>query len=142
MAPAEYTPPAAVEGLAAGADAARAVDEGVDGIILSNHGGRVLDGLPSALDMLPDVIDATRGEVPLLLDGGVRQGTDIIKALALGAQAVLVGRPQMHALAVAGLPGVAHMLQILRAELEAALGQLGCRTPGGLSPDWLIALNR
>ncbi|MFC6622447.1 alpha-hydroxy acid oxidase [Novosphingobium panipatense] len=134
--------PLLLKGLLLGADAARAVDEGVDGIILSNHGGRVLDGLPSALDMLPDVIDATRGEVPLLLDGGVRQGTDIIKALALGAQAVLVGRPQMHALAVAGLPGVAHMLQILRAELEAALGQLGCRTPGGLSPDWLIALNR
>ena len=120
--------PLVVKGVLAAEDARRAVAAGVDGLIVSNHGGRVLDGLPSALDVMPDIVDAVMGQVPLLLDGGVRSGTDIVKALALGASAVLIGRPQMHGLAVAGMAGVAHIAHILRAELELAMAQLGCRT--------------
>lgn len=131
--------PIIVKGLLLGEDAARAVDEGVDALIVSNHGGRVLDGLPSAMEVLPAVAEATGNRIPLLLDGGVRSGTDVIKALALGARAVLVGRPQMHALAVAGMAGVAHMLHILRTELEAAMVQLGCPRPDLIGPERLIS---
>ena len=100
--------PLLVKGIMAAEDACHAIDHGVDGLILSNHGGRVLDGMPAALDVLPGIAQAVAGRVPLLLDGGVRRGTDVVKALALGATAVLVGRPQVHALAVAGVAGVAH----------------------------------
>lgn len=132
--------PILVKGLLLGEDAARAVDEGADALIVSNHGGRVLDGLPSALELIQSVAEATQGRVPLLLDGGVRMGTDVVKALALGATAVLVGRPQMHALAVAGMPGVAHMIHVLRTELEAAMAQLGCPRCDLLTPDRLVML--
>ena len=134
--------PILVKGLLLGDDAARAVDEGADALIVSNHGGRVLDGLPSPVDLIQSVAEATQGRVPLLLDGGVRMGTDVVKALALGARAVLVGRPQMHALAVAGMPGVAHAIHLLRTELEAAMAQLGCPNCAMLSPDRLVALGR
>ncbi|WP_324699316.1 alpha-hydroxy acid oxidase [Novosphingobium sp. RL4] len=120
--------PVLVKGMVLGEDAARAVDMGADGLIVSNHGGRVLDGLPSVLDVIEDVAGATGGRVPLLADGGFRSGTDMVKALALGARAVLLGRPQLHALAVAGMPGVAHAIHLLRTELEAAMAQLGCAT--------------
>lgn len=120
--------PVLVKGMVLGEDAARAVDMGADGLIVSNHGGRVLDGLPSVLDVIEDVAGATGGRVPLLADGGFRSGTDVVKALALGARAVLLGRPQLHALAVAGMPGVAHAIHLLRTELEAAMAQLGCAT--------------
>lgn len=133
---AQTTLPILLKGIVAPEDARLAAGHGMDGLILSNHGGRVLDGMPSALAMLPQVAQAV--DLPLLIDGGVRWGTDVAKALALGAQAVLVGRPQMHALAVAGMVGVAHMLHMLRAEVELALAQLGCRTPGDLTPDHLI----
>ncbi|EIZ80943.1 putative oxidoreductase [Novosphingobium sp. Rr 2-17] len=134
--------PVLVKGLVLGEDARRCVDEGADGLIVSNHGGRVLDGLPSVLDLIADVADATGGSIPLLVDGGIRSGTDVVKALALGAKAVLVGRPQMHALAVAGMPGVAHMLHLLRTELEAAMAQLGCPTVAELGPERLTRLRR
>jgi 4-hydroxymandelate oxidase len=130
--------PLIVKGVLAAEDARLAVAAGADGLIISNHGGRVLDGLPSALEVMPGMIDAVGGKVPLLLDGGVRGGTDIAKALALGAAAVLIGRPQMHALAVAGMAGVAHMLHILRAELELAMAQLGCRTVDDLDKNVLF----
>jgi 4-hydroxymandelate oxidase len=136
----ETTLPLLVKGLLLGEDAARAVDEGADALIVSNHGGRVLDGLPSALELIQSVAEATGGRVPLLLDGGVRSGTDVVKALALGASAVLIGRPQMHALAVAGMAGVAHAIHLLRTELEAAMAQLGCPRPDLLTPERLIAL--
>ncbi|MFA5664802.1 alpha-hydroxy-acid oxidizing protein [Castellaniella sp.] len=109
-------------------DALLALDCGVDGLIISNHGGRCLDTLPATLDALPAVTRAVAGRAPLMLDGGIRRGTDILKALAAGAQAVLVGRPILHALAAGGAPAVAHLIQILRGELEVAMALTGCRT--------------
>jgi len=109
-------------------DALRAIDAGADGVIVSNHGGRTLDGVPASIDALPAVAAAVAGRIPLLLDGGIRRGTDVFKALALGASAVLIGRPAMHALAAAGAPGVAHVLHLLRTELEMAMVLCGCRT--------------
>lgn len=130
--------PLLIKGIMAPDDALRALDHGADAVILSNHGGRVLDGMPAPLAMLPAVAQAVAGRAPLLLDSGIRRGTDIAKALALGAAAVLVGRPQVHALAVAGMAGVAHALLILRTELELAMAQLGCATIADLTPDRLL----
>lgn len=131
---AETRLPIVVKGLMSPDDVRMAAARGADAVVVSNHGGRVLDGLPSPLEALPRIARAVDGRLPLLLDGGVRTGTDVVKALALGAQAVLVGRPQLHALAVAGLPGVAHALHLLRAELELAMAQLGCRTLADITP--------
>lgn len=130
--------PLLVKGIIAPDDALCALDHGADALILSNHGGRVLDGMPSPLAMLPAIAQAIAGRVPLLLDSGIRRGTDIAKALALGAAAVLIGRPQVHALAVAGMAGVAHALLILRTELELSMAQLGCPTVADLTPDRLL----
>ncbi|HEX7872838.1 MAG TPA: alpha-hydroxy acid oxidase [Sphingobium sp.] len=130
--------PLLVKGLMAPEDARQAVDLGADALILSNHGERVLDSLPAAIDVLPLVRAAVGTDVPLLIDGGVRKGTDVVKALAMGAQAVLVGRPQIHALAVGGFAGVAHMLQMLRAELELAMAQIGCASPADIGPEHLF----
>lgn len=120
--------PVLVKGILTGEDALRAVDAGVAGIVVSNHGGRVLDTVPATLDALPAIAAAVGGRVPLLLDGGVRRGTDAFKAIALGASAVLIGRPYVHALATAGALGVAHLLRTLREELEIAMVLCGCRT--------------
>ncbi|HDZ58427.1 MAG TPA: alpha-hydroxy-acid oxidizing protein [Pseudomonas xinjiangensis] len=109
-------------------DVRQALARGVDGIIVSNHGGRVLDGVPATIDALPAVVRAVDSAVPIFLDGGIRRGTDILKALALGAKAVLVGRPYVQALAAGGPAGVAHVLHILRTELEMAMILTGCRT--------------
>ncbi len=130
--------PVLIKGILAPPDARLAVEHGADGIIVSNHGGRTLDGAPSALDMLAGVA-AAAGKLPLIIDGGVRGGGDVVKALALGASAVLVGRPQMHALAVAGMAGVAHVAHILRAELELAMAQLGCARLDRIGPDSIVA---
>ena len=118
--------PILVKGIMSPADAKQALALGANGLVVSNHGGRVLDGMVSPVDVLPLMRAAVGAEVPLLLDGGIRWGTDVVKAVALGADAVMVGRPQMHALAVAGMLGVAHMLHLLRVELELAMAQLGC----------------
>ena len=120
--------PVLVKGIMSPEDAAQAVAQGAAGVIVSNHGGRTLDTLPATIEVLPGIADAVGGRVPILLDGGIRRGTDVLKALALGAQAVLVGRPCIHGLASAGAPGVAHVLNILRAELEAAMALTGCAT--------------
>lgn len=120
--------PLIIKGIVNPADAQLAVGHGADALVVSNHGGRVLDGLPASLDALPLVADAVAGQVPLLLDGGIRSGTDVVKAIALGASAVMLGRPPMHALAVAGMLGVAHALHLLRAQTELAMAQLGLRT--------------
>lgn len=120
--------PILLKGVLSPADAVRAADEGLAGVIVSNHGGRVLDTVPATIEALPAIARAVGGRLPLLLDGGVRRGTDVFKALALGASAVLVGRPVLHGLAAAGAPGVAHVLHLLRAELEMAMALTGCRT--------------
>jgi L-lactate dehydrogenase (cytochrome)/(S)-mandelate dehydrogenase len=106
-------------------EADRAVAAGVDGVIVSNHGGRQLDGALSSVEALPGVAERVRGRIPVLLDGGVRRGVDVVRALALGASAVLVGRPQLWGLAVAGEDGVARMLEIYRGELDRAMGLCG-----------------
>lgn len=120
--------PVLLKGIIDPRDAAAAVDAGCDGIVVSNHGGRTLDTLPATIDALPGIAAAVAGRVPLILDGGVRRGTDVLKALERGAAAVMVGQPVMHALAVAGAVGVVHMLAILCAELEVAMALTGRRT--------------
>lgn len=120
--------PVLVKGILDAEDAARALEHGAAGIIVSNHGGRVLDTLPAAIDALPHIADAIGGRIPVLLDGGIRRGTDVFKAIALGSSAVLVGRPYIHALAAAGALGVAHVLRILREELEITMALCGCAT--------------
>ncbi|WP_323011698.1 alpha-hydroxy acid oxidase [Castellaniella sp.] len=120
-------------------DALMALDRQIDGIIVSNHGGRCLDTLPATLDALPGIASVVQGRVPILLDGGIRRGTDILKALALGAQAVLLGRSILHALAAGGAPAVAHLIQTLRGELEVAMALTGCRTLADISPDSLLS---
>lgn len=109
-------------------DARQAAALGVAGLIVSNHGGRTLDTSPSTASVLPRVVDAVAGALPLLVDGGIRRGTDVLKAMALGASAVLVGRPAIYGLANAGAAGVAHVLRLLRDELEIAMALTGCAT--------------
>lgn len=118
--------PLLVKGILSPADAQKALDCGADGLVVSNHGGRVLDGMVAPLTVLQTMRTVVGKDVPILLDGGVCWGSDIAKAVALGATAVMVGRPQLHALAVAGTLGVAHMLHLLRMEFELVLAQLGC----------------
>jgi (S)-2-hydroxy-acid oxidase len=130
--------PVLVKGVLAPDDARRAVEAGAAGIILSNHGGRQLDFTPAALDVLPHVAAAVRRRVPVLVDGGVRRGTDVIKCLALGASAVLVGRPVLWALALGGQPGVEAALAALRGEVELGMALLGCSRVSDLSPDFVL----
>lgn len=115
-------------------DARLALQAGAAGLIVSNHGGRTLDGLPATAELLPAVVAAVAGRCPVLVDGGIRRGSDVLKALALGASAVLVGRPQLQALAVGGALGVAQMLRLLRDELEIAMALCGCATLADLGP--------
>jgi 4-hydroxymandelate oxidase len=121
--------PLGIKGILTAEDAVLAAEHGADGVVVSNHGGRQLDGVPASLDALPEVVDAVAGRCEVLMDGGVRRGTDVLKALALGARAVLVGRPVIWGLAVGGETGARHVLELLRAELEIALTLLGCPTP-------------
>ena len=107
-------------------DARLAVASGVDAIMVSNHGGRQLDTVPAAIELLPAIADAAGGKIPLLVDGGIRRGTDIVKALAMGASAVAIGRPVLWGLAVGGEEGVIQVLEMLRSELERALLLCGC----------------
>ncbi|MFD9946241.1 alpha-hydroxy acid oxidase [Nonomuraea sp. NPDC059023] len=130
--------PVLLKGVLHPADAAQAVDCGVDGLIVSNHGGRQLDTTPATIDRLPVIADAVGGRVPLLLDGGVRRGTDVVKALALGASAVALGRPVLWGLAGGGADGVARVLSLLRGELENALTLCGADSPGALTKDQVV----
>ncbi|MBY0453586.1 MAG: alpha-hydroxy-acid oxidizing protein [Burkholderiaceae bacterium] len=109
-------------------DARQAAALGVAGLIVSNHGGRTLDTAPATAHALPRIADAVQGALPLLVDGGIRRGTDVLKAVALGASAVLIGRPALYGLAHAGAAGVAHVLRLLRDELEIAMALTGCAT--------------
>ncbi|RBQ19306.1 alpha-hydroxy-acid oxidizing protein [Spongiactinospora rosea] len=130
--------PILVKGVLHPADAALAADLGVDGIVVSNHGGRQLDTTPPTIAQLPRIAEAVAGRVPLLLDGGVRRGTDVIKALALGAAAVGIGRPIMWGLAVGGEDGVGAVLSMLRRELANALALCGCAAPSEVPRDLVM----
>jgi (S)-2-hydroxy-acid oxidase len=118
--------PVLLKGILTAEDARLAVEHGAEGVIVSNHGGRQLDGVPATIDVLAEIMDAVQGRVPVLLDGGIRRGTDVLKALALGAKAVFIGRPYVWGLAVDGEAGVQRVLTMLRAELELAMALAGC----------------
>ncbi len=117
-----------LKGVLTGEDARRALDSGANGIIVSNHGGRTIDGLPTPLNVLPEIVAAVAGRAGVVMDGGIRRGTDVFIALALGADAVMVGRPALWGLSVAGALGVAHVMRILLHELEVTMLLAGCRS--------------
>ena len=118
-------------------DARQAVEVGVDGIVVSNHGGRQVDGAIASLDALPAVAEAVGGRIPILLDSGVRGGADAFKALALGATAVLIGRPYVYGLALAGEQGVRDVIRNFVADFDLTLGLAGCTTVADVGPDRL-----
>jgi lactate 2-monooxygenase len=130
--------PVLVKGLLHPGDARHAVELGADGIIVSNHGGRQIDGEVASLDALPAVVDAVGPDVPVLLDSGIRGGADAFKALALGARAVLIGRPYAYGLAIAGERGVRAVIRNFTAELDLTMGLAGCSSVAGLTPDLLV----
>ena len=127
--------PLLLKGIVRGDDARRAVDLGVDGLWVSNHGGRQLDGAIATLDALADVRAAVGERCAIVLDGGIRRGTDALMALALGADAVAIGRPQMYGLAAAGADGVQRVVELLRAELDLAMALVGAASLDALTPD-------
>ena len=120
--------PVLLKGVLSPEDGRRAIDYGVDGIIVSNHGGRNLDLLPATIDALPEIAEAVAGRIPVLLDSGIRRGTDVLTALALGAKAVFVGRPYIYGLAIAGARGVERVISILRDEFQRAMALTGRRS--------------
>jgi isopentenyl diphosphate isomerase/L-lactate dehydrogenase-like FMN-dependent dehydrogenase len=122
-----------VKGVLGAEDARLAVEHGAAGIVVSNHGGRQLDGASASLDALPEVVEAVSGRAEVYVDGGIRRGTDVLTAIALGAKATLVGRPVLHGLALDGEQGVRRVLDILRAEIENGLALLGCRSPAEIT---------
>ena len=119
-------------------EARMAVEHGIDGLIVSNHGGRQLDGAASSIEALPGIVAAVDGKIPVLIDGGVRRGGDVVKALALGAKACLVGRPQLWGLAIAGEAGVAQMLSLYRQEIDRVMGLCGISSIAGITRDILF----
>jgi isopentenyl diphosphate isomerase/L-lactate dehydrogenase-like FMN-dependent dehydrogenase len=119
-------------------EAAQAARSGVDGLIVSNHGGRQLDGALATIQALPTIVAAVEGKIPVLLDGGIRRGADVFKALALGAAACLIARPQLWGLAVAGEAGVAHTLELLRREIDRVMGLIGAARISDIGPDDLF----
>jgi 4-hydroxymandelate oxidase len=123
-----------LKGVLTSEDAKLAVDAGIDGLVVSNHGGRVEDGVSATIDVLPDIVQALGGRMPILVDSGFRRGSDIVKALAIGAQAVCIGRPYLWGLGAFGQPGVERVLAILRAETRNAMAQLGAPTVKDLVP--------
>jgi L-lactate dehydrogenase (cytochrome) len=136
--------PLVLKGIMSAEDAVRAADCGVDAVVVSNHGGRQLDGLPAAIEVLPEVVDAVGDRLEVLFDGGVRRGTDVLKALALGARACMIGRPYLYGLGAAGQAGVERSIAILRAEIDRAQALLGRPSLGDLDrhtvrlpPTWL-----
>ena len=129
--------PIVVKGVLTGDDATRAVDAGAAAVIVSNHGGRQLDTVSATARALPEVLDAVDGRIEVLMDGGIRRGSDIVKAICLGARAVLVGRAYAYGLAAAGYPGAARALQILRADVDRTLRLLGCPSIAALDRSYL-----
>jgi L-lactate dehydrogenase (cytochrome) len=129
--------PIIVKGVLTGDDARRALDEGAAGVVVSNHGGRQLDGVAASLRALPEVVEAVGSQAEVLMDGGVRRGSDIAKAISLGARAVLIGRAYAYGLGAAGEAGVARALQILSADLERVLKLLGCASVAELNRSYV-----
>ncbi len=125
--------PVVLKGITTAEDAKLAVEHGAAAVVVSNHGGRQLDGMPATIDALTEVVDAVAGRIEVHVDGGICRGTDVAKALALGARAVLAGRAPIYGLAVAGEDGVRHVLELLRDELALALALLGCTSPEQLT---------
>lgn len=125
--------PVVVKGVLTAEDARLACDHGAAAIVVSNHGGRQLDGVSATIDALPEVVEAVEGRIEVLVDGGIRRGTDVLKALALGARAVLIGRAVLWGLVVDGEAGARNVLELLGAELELALQLAGCRTPADVT---------
>ena len=119
--------PVILKGITSASYAKKAIELRIDGIIVSNHGGRTIDTLPSTIELLPKIAKAVENKIPILLVGGIRRGSDIVKAIALGASAVMIGRPIMYGLATAGALGVAHTLKILKEELEVSMIFTGCK---------------
>jgi len=130
-----------IKGVLSVADAQRAAEHGCDGIVLTNHGGRQMDHCVSGLDVLREIAQAVGERLTVILDGGIRRGTDVIKAVALGADAVILGRAALYGLAAGGEPGVRRALEILTSEIDRALGQLGCNRMNELSPAMLRRRN-
>jgi isopentenyl diphosphate isomerase/L-lactate dehydrogenase-like FMN-dependent dehydrogenase len=129
--------PIVVKGILIGDDARRAIDEGAAAVVVSNHGGRQLDCVSSTLRALPEVVAAANGQIEVLMDGGIRRGADIVKALCLGARAVLVGRAYAYGLGAAGYAGVTRAIEILRADVERTIRLLGCPSIGSLDRSYL-----
>src|SRR5271168_3208763 len=129
-----WSGPLVVKGVLTGDDARRAVDGGADGIVVSNHGGRQLDTVSATLRALPEVVAAVNGQAEVLMDGGVRRGSDIVKAICMGAKAVLVGRAYAYGLGAAGYPGVMRALEILRTDVDRVLRLMGCASVADLNP--------
>ena len=129
--------PIVIKGVLTGDDARRSIDEGAAAISVSNHGGRQLDGVPASLRALPEVVDAVKGQIEVLMDGGVRRGTDVVKAICMGARAVLCGRAYAYGLAAAGEDGVDRAIEILRTDLERTLRLLGCGSVGQLDRSYV-----
>lgn len=130
--------PVLLKGVLHPADAAQCARMGLAGLVVSNHGGRVLDGAVATAQALPRIVEAVGDRLPVLVDGGIAQGTDVAKALALGARAVLLGRPVLHGLAAAGAAGAAHVLRLIRDELRLAMAQCGAAELAELTPELLF----
>jgi L-lactate dehydrogenase (cytochrome) len=145
----QWQGPIVVKGVHIGEDARRAVDEGADAVVVSNHGGRQLDGVPGTLQVLPEVVAAVNGRIEVLIDGGVRRGSDVVKALCLGARGVLIGRAYAYGLGAFGGPGVARAIDILRADMVRTMKLLGCESVAALDAsyvdvpaEWLVRTTR
>jgi len=126
-----------IKGILTGDDAKRAIDEGAAAVVVSNHGGRQLDSVSATIRALPEVVAAVNDRTEVLMDGGIRRGSDIVKAICLGARAVLVGRAYAYGLAAAGYPGVIRALEILRADIERTLRLLGCPSISALDSSYV-----
>ena len=130
--------PVLLKGVLSAEDARLAVEHGAAGIVVSNHGGRQLDGVAATLDCLPECVEAVEGRMEVLIDGGIRRGIDVVKALALGATAALAGRPLVWGLAAEGEAGARRVLELLREEVRLALALLGCTSPSGVRRDHVV----
>lgn len=135
-----WSGPVIIKGVLTAEDARRAIDEGASAIVVSNHGGRQLDFVPASLQVLPEIVAAVNGQIEVLMDGGVRRGTDVVKAICLGARAVLIGRAYAYGLAAGGPAGVTRAIEILRGETERTLKLLGCVSISGLDRSYVNVL--